>query len=259
MPSTFGSNTFGGMFGIQEKVPNSEEDWETRIPDQIMKIVIERIFPLIHLNCPPDINCQQYINIPQSPALLELKSYVFQTLADVSLYNDYEFRDMLVNDHNIIPHLTHPLIYQENDKQTFAVRSGSMKCMRYIQEYGDLSAHTELVNANQTGVLVIAISTAGGTGEEKDDEIYWRLNHFSKFIRCLNQGRNYNETFPPQPLLARRSDEQLEEEGGNEEIDSQLINKGNGWNIKNSANSAKGAILNYFIKQSNQIPYWYNW
>ncbi|KAA6392431.1 MAG: hypothetical protein EZS28_012043 [Streblomastix strix] len=102
------------------------------------------------------------------------------------------------------------------------------------------------------GVLVIAISTASGSGEEQDREISNRLDNISDFIRCLNQGRNYNETqFPPQPLLARRSVEQIEEEGGNEEIDSQLINKKSDQNIKNSANRAKGMILNYFIEQDN--------
>ncbi|KAA6364309.1 MAG: hypothetical protein EZS28_040164 [Streblomastix strix] len=78
----------------------------------------------------------------------------------------------------------------------------------------------------------------------------------SNFLKYLIQGRN---SFPPQPLLARRSDEQLEEEGGNEEIDSQLINKSFRGIIKNSTNLAKIAILNYFIEYSNQRPICYNW
>ncbi|KAA6390872.1 MAG: hypothetical protein EZS28_013604 [Streblomastix strix] len=118
-----------------------------------------------------------------------------------------------------------------------------------------LSAHSELINARYVGVLVIAISTASGSGEEQDVEISNRLNNISDFIRCLNQGRYYNETqFPPQPLLVRRSVEQIEEEGGNEEIQSQLINKGYSDNIKNSAIRAKGMILNYFIEQGNPRP-----
>ncbi|KAA6371080.1 MAG: hypothetical protein EZS28_033393 [Streblomastix strix] len=104
-------------------------------------------------------------------------------------------------------------------------------------------------------MLVIAISTAGGQGEE-DDEIYWGLSRIFKFLSNLHQGKY---SFPPQPLLARRSDEQIEEEGGNEEIDAQLINKGLQGNIKNNANYAKGAILNYFIEQGTSKPYWYNW
>ncbi|KAA6362311.1 MAG: hypothetical protein EZS28_042162 [Streblomastix strix] len=121
----------------------------------------------------------------------------------------------------------------------------------------DASIYTQLVNANYVGVLAIAISTASGSGEEQDDEINHGLGQISYFIRCLNQGRNYNATFPPQPLLARRSDEQIEEEGGNEEIESQLINKEDRCNIKTDAHRAKIAILNYFIKQGNTRPYQY--
>ncbi|KAA6363332.1 MAG: hypothetical protein EZS28_041141 [Streblomastix strix] len=299
-----------------------------------MKILKERIYPLTHLNCTTDLNCQYCINIPQSPAIQELKSYVFQTLNYVSQYND-EFQDILENDPNNIPHLTHPLIQfasqsqldkrtdqqeqhnqqksessssfplftqsldllerlinyknniykfvintpnalhslftltsykinihisQEIDKQTFKVRDSSRWCLWYIQVFGDLSAHSELINARYVGVLVIAISTASGSGEEYDNEIYWRLDNISEFIKCLNNGRNnYEPSFPPQLLLARRSVEQIEEEGGNEEIDSQIINKGIGGNIKDEANEAKGRILNYFVEKSNQRPDWYNW
>ncbi|KAA6364024.1 MAG: hypothetical protein EZS28_040449 [Streblomastix strix] len=324
---------------IREQDPNSEEDWETRIADQIMKIVKERICPLIHLNCPPQINCQQYINIPQSPAIIELKSDVFQNLFNVSK-NNQEFNDILLNDHNIIPHLIHPLIQfasesqlkkktnsqeqhdqqqtesfsslslitssidllsntnnyiinnnkckvvinapnvlrsfislsgykinihfsQENDQQTFAVRHSSRGCLWNIHYSGDASAHSELVNTRYVRVLIIAISTASGAGEEQDDEIYWGLFRISNFLSNLHQGRNNDEPpfqyFPPQPLLVHRSVEQIEEEGGNEEIESQLINEGNGWNIKDEVNETKGWILNYFTEQGNQRPDWYNY
>ncbi|KAA6372630.1 MAG: hypothetical protein EZS28_031843, partial [Streblomastix strix] len=250
-----------------------------------MKIVKERICPLIHLNCPPDINCQQCINVPQSPAIIELKSAVFQTLAEVSDDN-YKFKDMLENDHNIIPHLTYSIIKndnickvvintpkalhslislygyklnihfsQENDQQSLQVRSSSRWCLWYIQRYGDVSAQTELVNARYARALVIAISTASGAGEEYDDEIWNGLFRISKFLSNLHQGRYNSATFPPQPLLVRRSVEQIEEEGGNEEIDSQLINKGNSRNIKDEANEAKGRILNYFIEKGNREPW----
>ncbi|KAA6367695.1 MAG: hypothetical protein EZS28_036778 [Streblomastix strix] len=139
-------------------------------------------------------------------------------------------------------------ISQENDLQTLALRSGSRGCLFCIHECGDASAQSELVNINYTKVLVIAISTASGQGEEQDDEIFYKLDRISNFIRCLNQGNQYNPIYPPQPLLARRSDEQLEEEGGNEEIDSQQINEGRQYrNVKYEAYEAKAAILNNFV------------
>ncbi|KAA6382711.1 MAG: hypothetical protein EZS28_021762 [Streblomastix strix] len=272
----------------KEKDPNSHY-YKTRIADQITKIMKERICPLIHLNCQTDLNCQQCINIPQSPAIIELKSAIFQTLAEVSNDNK-EFIDMLVNDHNIIPHLTHPLIYlnrndnickvvintpkalhslitltsykisihfsQKNDQQSFKVRHSSRVCLEQILLFGVASAQTELVNTNYARVLVIAISTASGSGEEQDEEIFYELVHISKFLRHLYQ-EDYS--FPPQPLLVRRSVEQIEEEGGNEEIDSQLINKGYRGNIKDELNEVKGEMLNYFIEQGNTRPDWYNW
>ncbi|KAA6383129.1 MAG: hypothetical protein EZS28_021341 [Streblomastix strix] len=136
---------------------------------------------------------------------------------------------------------------QENDQQTLALRSISRRCLWSIQLWGDESAHSELVNVGYTRVLVIAISTASGSGEEKAEEISLILFRISQFFNNLNKGRNL---FPPQPLLAHRSYEQLEEEGGNEEIDSQLINKGHQYcNIKDSANEAKQMIMNYFINR----------
>ncbi|KAA6368185.1 MAG: hypothetical protein EZS28_036288 [Streblomastix strix] len=294
-----------------------------------MKIVKQNIYPLIHLNCPPDINCQQCINIPHSPALQELKSAVFQSLTEVP--NDKsKFKDMLKNYHNIIPHHTHPLIQfasesqfkkktnsqeqhdqqqtesssslslitssnnllerlinnnnkckevintpkalhslitltcykinihfsQENDQLTLSVRHSSRGCLGNIQLFGGASVQSQLVNARYVRMLIIAISTASGSGEEQSEEIWSGLNSISKFIKCLHQG---DYSLPPQPLLVHRSDEQIEEEGGNEEIDSQLINKGSYCNIKNKANEAKKAVLNYFIEQGNQRPDWYNY
>ncbi|KAA6394957.1 MAG: hypothetical protein EZS28_009514 [Streblomastix strix] len=251
-----------------------------------MKTMKEKICPLIYLNCPPDINCQQCINVPQYPALIKLKSAVFQTLSSVSM-NNKKFKNILVNDHSIILHLTHPLIYiiydnnnicnvvintpnalnslitltsykinihfsQQQDQQSLQVRSISRGCLQYIHEYGDASAQTELINARYARVLVIAISTASGAGEEQDEEIFYRLRHISQFLSNLNKGRPF--TFPPQHLLAHRSFEHIEEKGGNEEIESQLINKGFSGNIKNEANKAKGRILNCFIEQGNQRP-----
>ncbi|KAA6391945.1 MAG: hypothetical protein EZS28_012530 [Streblomastix strix] len=146
---------------------------------------------------------------------------------------------------------------QENDQQTLALRSSSRRCLHYIHQYGDASVQSELVNANYTGVLVIAISTAGGHGEEQEFEIYMRLDYISDFISNLNKGRYTSPSFPPQPALAQISEEQIEVEGAIEELEAQLIYNGNSWNIKNSANIIKGYIMNFYIDWSNQRPDWY--
>ncbi|KAA6369790.1 MAG: hypothetical protein EZS28_034683 [Streblomastix strix] len=175
------------------------------------------------------------------------------------IFNDIQSSGLL----NKIEQIIKDKIEEENEQKKYSVeaeqlikilRSSSRRCLWSINDYGDASTHTELVNANYVRVLVIAISTASGVGEEQDWEIRNELRRISIFLSSLHQGRN---SFPPQPLLAQRADEQIEEEGGNEEIDAQLINKRYSDNIKNSANEAKGMILNYFIEQGNRKPYWY--
>ncbi|KAA6388968.1 MAG: hypothetical protein EZS28_015509, partial [Streblomastix strix] len=74
------------------------------------------------------------------------------------------------------------------------------------------------------------------------------LQRISRFLRDIHQGRNYLKPyFQTLPLLARRSIEQIEEEGANEELEAQMINKGYSWNIKREANDAKAETLNHFI------------
>ncbi|KAA6359076.1 MAG: hypothetical protein EZS28_045397, partial [Streblomastix strix] len=121
-------------------------------------------------------------------------------------------------------------INEEEDRQAQIIRSGSGMCLNSIQEYGDESTQSELVSSEYAVVLVLQVSTAGGDGEQKQRGIQNELYHISEFIKSLHQGRQTNEinpgpSFPQQIRLSRRSDEQIEEEGGNEEIEAQLINK----------------------------------
>ncbi|KAA6400317.1 MAG: hypothetical protein EZS28_004163 [Streblomastix strix] len=104
--------------------------------------------------------------------------------------------------------------------------------------------------------MVITISTAGGSGEEQDLEIRNGLLDICWFLRELQVGRNdNNSSFQPLPLHAKRSIEQIEEEGANEEIDAQMNNKGYHGIIKFRANEVKAKILNCFIHNSNLDPY----
>ncbi|KAA6399986.1 MAG: putative ATP-binding protein [Streblomastix strix] len=106
-----------------------------------------------------------------------------------------------------------------------------------------------------------SISTAGGNCEEKGDEIQRQLNRITWFFKNLHQGRNaYQPSFQPLPFLARIAKQQIEEEGANEEVEAQLVNKGKGQynNIKDEAIEAKREILNNFIHSHNARPFWYN-
>ncbi|KAA6380983.1 MAG: hypothetical protein EZS28_023491 [Streblomastix strix] len=140
-------------------------------------------------------------------------------------------------------------INQELDQLRLQVRCNSRWCLWWIHQYGDEYDQLELVNNRYGRVMSITYSTAGGIGEEQDLGIQIGLNNFYNFLRDLYKGRHYfgQTSFQPLPLLARRTVEQIEEEGAIEEIEAQMINNGNYGNIKNSANYAKAATLNRFI------------
>ncbi|KAA6388983.1 MAG: hypothetical protein EZS28_015491 [Streblomastix strix] len=100
--------------------------------------------------------------------------------------------------------------------------------------------------------MTISFYTAGGIGEEQDMEILNGLHNISWFLRELHQGRHYfgQPSFQALPLLARRTEEQIEEEGANEEIEAQMSNVGYYVNIKDFAKGYKAATLNQFIHRS---------
>ncbi|KAA6394607.1 MAG: hypothetical protein EZS28_009870 [Streblomastix strix] len=148
---------------------------------------------------------------------------------------------------------------KEQDEQIYAIRHFSRQCLFRIHYYYDAQVQFELVNNKYAEVFTISLSTAGGIGEEQDEEINEVFDSISNFLRAFHEGRDYSwqPYFPPLPLLARGSEEQIEEEGGSEEIDAQLNNKGDCGNIKRNTNLAKSVILNNFIQSSNQHSGWY--
>ncbi|KAA6363209.1 MAG: hypothetical protein EZS28_041264 [Streblomastix strix] len=135
------------------------------------------------------------------------------------------------------------------DNQRLKIRYNSRWCLKYIRQFGDEQDQTELINNGYGRVTSITFCTAGGQGEEQDKEIWNGLMYISVFLIGLHEGRNgdYQPSFQPLPLLARRSEEQMEEEGANEEIDAQMKNKGMNGDIKHFANDAKAMTLNRFI------------
>ncbi|KAA6370745.1 MAG: hypothetical protein EZS28_033728 [Streblomastix strix] len=135
------------------------------------------------------------------------------------------------------------------------------ECLRQIRLKGDEQDQSELINAGYGRALIISVSTAGGTEEQGDDEIYSGLNHIYWFITLLHQGRyNYpHPLFPAQPALSKSCIEQIEEEGGNEEVEAQLYNNGKNDNIIDEAIEAKGEMMNIYFDRNNPKPWWYNW
>ncbi|KAA6363151.1 MAG: hypothetical protein EZS28_041323 [Streblomastix strix] len=141
---------------------------------------------------------------------------------------------------------------EEDEKQLrFEVKYWNRQCLFCIQQYGDAQDLTERINIGYGRLMIISISTTGGSSEEQDQEIYYELIYISNFIYELHEGRSkWQPSFQPLPLLARSTEEQIEEEGGNEEVDAQMNNNGNYGNIKRYANEVKAATLNRFFHSS---------
>ncbi|KAA6354748.1 MAG: hypothetical protein EZS28_049725 [Streblomastix strix] len=135
------------------------------------------------------------------------------------------------------------------DNQRLEVRSWSQRCLSGIRYYGDEQVQTDLVTQGYGRVMSISFCAAGGKGEEQNEEIWNGLEYISVFLRELHLGRNndWYPSFQPLPLLARRTEVQMEEEGADEEIDTQLNNNGYDGDIMSNANDAKEATLNRFI------------
>ncbi|KAA6373260.1 MAG: hypothetical protein EZS28_031213 [Streblomastix strix] len=120
-------------------------------------------------------------------------------------------------------------------------------CLFYVQLYEDVLVYTKLVKIGYGRVTSIAFCTAGGVGEEQHEGIYDGLNFFCYFLRDLHEGRNYMQpSFQQLLLLARRTEEQIEEDGSNEELEAQIKINGCFGRIMKEANRAKATILNRF-------------
>ncbi|KAA6359870.1 MAG: hypothetical protein EZS28_044603 [Streblomastix strix] len=145
---------------------------------------------------------------------------------------------------------------EQTDLLRLEVRQRSRLCLSCIQDYRDAYVQSELVRQDYGKVICISFCTAGGIGEEHDEEIHNGLFNIFCFLQELYEGRNndydyydvdWQQSFKPLPLLARVSLEQIEEEGANEEIDALMNNKGMNGYIKGQAKDVKAETLNHFI------------
>ncbi|KAA6373012.1 MAG: hypothetical protein EZS28_031461, partial [Streblomastix strix] len=145
---------------------------------------------------------------------------------------------------------------KEEDKQSLQIRDWSKQSLDSIQRWGDEQVQVELVTNGYPRILIIVINTAGGNEQEQDDGIGKGLINIADFIREILRGRRQTHpnypipSLSPQPVLLKSCQEQIIDEGENEEIEAQLINKG--FFIKQRANWVKGSILNFFIDNSNR-------
>ncbi|KAA6367817.1 MAG: hypothetical protein EZS28_036656 [Streblomastix strix] len=187
-----------------------------------------------------------------TPSLVEISGYL-QYLIDKIFDNNT--RKQVIQIPKLLKSITTLSLYkigihigQELGQMRLEIRCNSRWCLFWIRLKGDEQDQSELVNNGYGRVMSISFSTAGGKGEEQDKEIRLGLRSIYWFLSELHLGRNWQPSLQPLPLLARRTDEQMEEEGAREEIDAQMNNNGFDGNISVWANEAKEATLNRFIQ-----------
>ncbi|KAA6361344.1 MAG: hypothetical protein EZS28_043129 [Streblomastix strix] len=193
-------------------------------------------------------------NQEQTPSLVEISAYL-QYLRDQICYNN------ALNSVIHIPKLLKSLsalvtfrlgthIDLDVGNQRLKVRSLSRQCLYRIQYIGDEQVHSDLINNGYVRVMSISFSTAGGKGEEQDEEILNGLIRIYDFLIGLHEGKTQQPSFQTLPLLVRNTEEQMEEEGADEELDAQMNNNGFNGRIKSNANDAKAMTLNHFIHRN---------
>ncbi|KAA6398955.1 MAG: hypothetical protein EZS28_005521 [Streblomastix strix] len=146
----------------------------------------------------------------------------------------------------------------QSDKTEQELAQYGLTCLRQIIDNGDKAALESISNQSFVNQTIDIIGIAGGHGAQDDNVIVSGLQNIISFFNFLHRGRQ-TQNVPVQMkqkqsqslqlniLHLKQSEEQLEAEGGTEEIEPLLLNKGTLkfiGQINKEALQAKGAILN---------------
>ncbi|KAA6382017.1 MAG: hypothetical protein EZS28_022457 [Streblomastix strix] len=106
--------------------------------------------------------------------------------------------------------------------------------------------HSLLSSYKYVQALILNISTSGGYGDESTLSIYTTLENIYNFLNILESGRLLNPHSQQGNNLSLICHEQIEEEGGNEEIEAHLANQRYNYGIltQRIAKLVKCVILN---------------
>ncbi|KAA6377989.1 MAG: hypothetical protein EZS28_026483 [Streblomastix strix] len=134
---------------------------------------------------------------------------------------------------------------REEKKETDKVRNFSLCCLQEIQRLGDLSVQYDLIEKGYIRALIHAASLCGGSSMQNDIWVFVKLQSTFQIYRDLNDGRiqqTFNQkfaSFAPQSYLTDCVKDQIELEGGNEEVDALIFNIGWFNKVKDIASNLK--------------------
>ncbi|KAA6357306.1 MAG: hypothetical protein EZS28_047167 [Streblomastix strix] len=144
------------------------------------------------------------------------------------------------------------MIIQDYKENSFKIHCRA--CLSRIRNFSDEEGYPILIKLNLVRALSEYIGNSGGNQNEEDFEVWCGLLSIRGFFNDLSNGRKQSNNKPalnPQPQFIPESEEQIEEVGGLEEIESNLFN--NGWDLIGKVKEAKVAIFKYFKDKSNGI------
>ncbi|KAA6311546.1 MAG: hypothetical protein EZS28_056105, partial [Streblomastix strix] len=78
---------------------------------------------------------------------------------------------------------------EQTDLLRLQVRHQSRWCLKQIQSFGDEYVQSELVRQGFGRVMTLSFCTAGGVGEEQDEEINVGLGEIYSFLANPHEGR----------------------------------------------------------------------
>ncbi|KAA6365057.1 MAG: hypothetical protein EZS28_039416, partial [Streblomastix strix] len=146
---------------------------------------------------------------------------------------------------------------EERERLSLVIRQKSCDCLNKIIFGCSVDGYDQLIQIQLSKILVIGLSIVSGFNQKNNDMIRNLLKCAGKFIKFLGQGF-YNQ-FNGGELISRKeaqyqrfktSEEEIEEEGGNEELNSHQYDKDE--QVQNQAVIAMKDILNHFRDQTNE-------
>ncbi|KAA6388047.1 MAG: hypothetical protein EZS28_016427 [Streblomastix strix] len=128
----------------------------------------------------------------------------------------------------------------------------SRACLACISDDVDENGYEQLIKLNYVKAMSEYTGNSGGNLNENADELWCGILGIQSIFRELRYGRKQTHSNPslkPQPKFIPVCQEQVEEVGGLEEIESNLFR--NGWKLTEFIDKVRIAMFLYFKDSSN--------
>ncbi|KAA6372171.1 MAG: hypothetical protein EZS28_032302 [Streblomastix strix] len=194
------------------------------------------------------------MDIPHTPALLEVYASAIEVFQMLAIFGS-TVAISLGMQHKLVHHLTYSVTYYSNQSKligSVALRivSQSIKCLHNMVNQGLMLNQGLCINADFGSAVIKAICTCGGLVDGQDSLIIATSNLIKDLFYFLFR----INTKPTDTVSVIGQQEQIENDGGNEEIESHIFHQFTGIQTqnRNDISYAKKMIQNVFIHPNNE-------